>query len=166
MFVAAPQPKADRGSPSVALDPALRARITGAAVALTQRCGYVNAGTVEFLLGPNQQFYFMEVNTRLQVEHPVTEWCTGLDLVREQLRVAAGLPLSVRQEDVVFRGHAIEFRITAEDPYNRFLPATGTVATLREASGPGVRVDSALYPGMPLSLFYDSLLAKLIVWGP
>ncbi|MBA3823593.1 MAG: acetyl-CoA carboxylase biotin carboxylase subunit [Ktedonobacterales bacterium] len=153
-------------SPSVALDPALRARITGAAVALAQRCGYVNAGTVEFLLGPDKQFYFMEVNTRLQVEHPVTEWCTGLDLVREQLRVAAGLPLSVRQEEVVFRGHAIECRITAEDPYNRFLPATGSVTQLREASGPGVRVDSALYPGMPLSLFYDSLLAKLIVWGP
>jgi acetyl-CoA carboxylase biotin carboxylase subunit len=153
-------------SPSVALDPVLRAEITGAAVRLAQRCGYVSAGTVEFLLGPDKQFYFMEVNTRLQVEHPVTEWCTGLDLVREQLRVAAGLPLAVRQEEVVFRGHAIECRITAEDPYNRFLPATGSVTHLREPSGPGVRVDSALYPGMELSLFYDSLLAKLIVWGP
>jgi acetyl/propionyl-CoA carboxylase alpha subunit len=153
-------------SPSVALDADLRARITGAAVALTKRCGYVNAGTVEFLLGPDKQFYFMEVNTRLQVEHPVTEWCTGLDLVREQLRVAAGLPLSVRQEDVIFRGHAIECRITAEDPYNRFLPVTGAIEQLRDPAGPGVRVDSALYQGMPLSLFYDSLLAKLIVWGP
>jgi acetyl-CoA carboxylase biotin carboxylase subunit len=153
-------------SPSVALDADLRARITGAAVRLAQRCGYVNAGTVEFLLGPDGQFYFMEVNTRLQVEHPVTEWCTGLDLVREQLRVAAGLPLSVRQEDVIFRGHAIECRITAEDPFNRFMPATGEIGHLREPSGPGVRVDSMLYPGMELSLFYDSLLAKLICWGP
>lgn len=153
-------------SPSVALDADLRARITGAAVRLAQRSGYVNAGTVEFLLGPDHQFYFMEVNTRLQVEHPVTEWCTGLDLVREQIRVAAGLPLSFAQKDVVFRGHAIECRIAAEDPENRFLPATGTVEQLREPSGPGVRVDSALYPGMQLSLFYDSLLAKLIVWGP
>jgi acetyl-CoA carboxylase biotin carboxylase subunit len=153
-------------SPSVALDADLRARITGAAVRLAERCGYVNAGTVEFLLGPDGQFYFMEVNTRLQVEHPVTEWCTGLDLVREQLRVAAGLPLSVRQEDIVFRGHAIECRITAEDPFNRFLPATGAIGHLREPSGPGVRVDSMLYPGMELSLFYDSLLAKLICWGP
>ncbi len=153
-------------SPSVALDADLRDRITGAAVRLAQQCGYVNAGTVEFLLGPDKQFYFMEVNTRLQVEHPVTEWCTGMDLVREQIRVAAGLPLSVRQEDIVFRGHAIECRITAEDPFNRFLPATGSITHLREPSGPGVRVDSALYPGMELSLFYDSLLAKLIVWGP
>ncbi len=153
-------------SPSVALDDALRARITGAAVQLARECGYVNAGTVEFLLGPDGDFYFMEVNTRLQVEHPVTEWVTGMDLVREQIRVAAGLPLSVRQEDVTFRGHAIECRVTAEDPFNRFLPSTGGVMHLREPSGPGVRVDSALYPGMELSLFYDSLLAKLIVWGP
>ena len=153
-------------SPSTALDADLRSRITEAAVRLAQRSGYVNAGTVEFLLGPDQQFYFMEVNTRLQVEHPVTEWCTGLDLVREQIRIAAGLPLDMTQQDVVFRGHAIECRIAAEDPANRFLPATGTVEQLREPSGPGVRVDSSLYPGQQLSLYYDSLLAKLIVWGP
>ncbi len=153
-------------SPSVALDTDLRARITSAAVRLAQRCGYVNAGTVEFLLGPDRQFYFMEVNTRLQVEHPVTEWCTGLDLVREQIRVAAGLPLSFRQEDIQFRGHAIECRIAAEDPENRFLPSTGTVEQLVEPSGPGVRVDSMLYTGLEVSLYYDSLLAKLIVWGP
>ena len=153
-------------SPSAILDPELRAAITGAAVRVAERCGYVNAGTVEFLLGPDRQFYFMEVNTRLQVEHPVTEWCTGLDLVREQIRVAAGLPLAFAQEDISFRGHAIECRIAAEDPANGFLPATGTIAQLVEPSGPGVRVDSALYPGMQASLFYDSLLAKLIVWGP
>ncbi len=153
-------------SPSTALDADLRARITGAAVRLAQQCGYVNAGTVEFLLGPDRQFYFMEVNTRLQVEHPVTEWVTGIDLVREQLRVAAGLPLSFRQKDVVSRGHAIECRITAEDPANRFLPASGTIEQLVEPEGPGVRVDSGLFPGMAVSLYYDSLLSKLIVWGP
>ncbi len=153
-------------SPSPALDDDLRERITGAAVRLAKQCGYVNAGTVEFLLGPDRQFYFMEVNTRLQVEHPVTEWRTGIDLVREQLRVAAGLPLSFRQRDIQFQGHAIECRITAEDPANRFLPSTGAITQLHEPSGPGVRVDSSLYPGMEVSLFYDSLLAKLVVWGP
>ena len=153
-------------SPSVALDPDLRHRITEASVRLAKSCGYVNAGTVEFLLGPDKQFYFMEVNTRLQVEHPVTEWCTGLDLVREQLRIAAGLPLSFRQEDIVFRGHAIECRITAEDPQNQFLPSIGTITHVEEPSGPGVRVDSSLFAGMDVSLYYDSLLAKLIVWGP
>ena len=153
-------------SPSTALDPELRAKITDASIRIARQAGYQNAGTVEFLLGPDKQFYFMEVNTRLQVEHPVTEWCTSLDLVREQLRVAAGLPLSFTQQDIVFRGHAIECRITAEDPLNRFLPANGRVSQLVEPSGPGVRVDSMLYPGMTTSLYYDSLLAKLIVWGP
>jgi acetyl-CoA carboxylase biotin carboxylase subunit len=152
-------------SPSVALDDELRARLTGAAVALARASGYVNAGTVEFLLGPDRNFYFLEVNTRLQVEHPVTEWRTGRDLVREQLRVAAGLPLRFTQEEVGFRGHAIEARITAEDPFNRFLPASGVVAALHEPAGPGVRVDAALFEGMSVPLFYDSLLAKLICWG-
>jgi len=152
-------------SPSPALDEALRAKFTSAAVALAKASGYVNAGTCEFLLGPDRSFYFLEVNTRLQVEHPVTEWRTGIDMVREQLRVAAGLPLSVRQEDIEFRGHAIEARITAEDPLNRFLPASGTVAALRNPEGPGVRVDGSLYEGMAIPLFYDSLLAKLICWG-
>jgi acetyl/propionyl-CoA carboxylase alpha subunit len=152
-------------SPSVALDDELRTRFTSAAVALGRAAGYVNAGTVEFLLGPDGNFYFLEVNTRLQVEHPVTEWRTGLDLVREQLRVAAGLPLSFTQEQVSFRGHAIEARITAEDPFNRFLPASGMVAALGDPAGPGVRLDSGLYQGMPIPLFYDSLLAKLICWG-
>jgi len=152
-------------SPSTALDDALRARFTEAAVRLARSIGYVNAGTVEFLLGPDRNFYFLEVNTRLQVEHPVTEWRTGLDLVREQLRVAAGLPLTVRQEDIAFSGHAIECRISAEDPFNRFLPATGTIVMLQEPSGPGVRVDSGAYQGMDVPLFYDPLLAKLITWG-
>jgi acetyl-CoA carboxylase biotin carboxylase subunit len=152
-------------SPSVALDDELRAEFTDAAVALARAAGYVNAGTVEFLLGPDRRFYFLEVNTRLQVEHPVTEWRTGLDLVREQLRIAAGLPLQITQEQVSFRGHAIEARITAEDPLNRFLPASGLIAALNDPSGPGVRLDSGIYAGMPVPLFYDSLLAKLICWG-
>ncbi|HST86889.1 MAG TPA: acetyl-CoA carboxylase biotin carboxylase subunit [Ktedonobacterales bacterium] len=152
-------------SPSVALDAELRGRLTGAAVALARAAGYVNAGTVEFLLGPDRSFYFLEVNTRLQVEHPVTELRTGMDLVREQLRVAAGLPLSVTQEEIVFRGHAVEARIQAEDALNRFMPATGSIAGLHEPLGPGVRVDSFIYDGMRVPLYYDSLLAKLICWG-
>jgi len=152
-------------SPSPALDEPTRARLLESAVRLAKAVGYTNAGTCEFLLGPDGQFYFLEVNARLQVEHPVTEWRTGLDLVREQLRVAAGLPLSVRQEDVVFRGHAIEARISAEDPFNKFLPAAGSVAALRDPAGPGVRLDSGLYEGMRIPLFYDPLLAKLICWG-
>jgi len=152
-------------SPSPALNAESRARFTEAAVRLARAVGYVNAGTCEFLLVPDGSFYFLEVNARLQVEHPVTELVTGLDLVREQLRVAAGLPLSVTQEQISFRGHAIEARITAEDPLNRFLPASGRVAALRDPAGPGVRLDSALYDGMDIPLYYDSLLAKLICWG-
>src|SRR5215469_14329761 len=143
----------------------VREQITTAAVNLVRAIHYVNAGTVEFLLGPDHNFYFLEVNARLQVEHPVTEWRTGIDLVQEQLRVAAGMPLSFTQEQVEFRGAAIECRISAEDPENRFLPATGTVQGLQEPSGPGVRVDSGLYTGLQIPLFYDPLLAKLIVWG-
>jgi acetyl-CoA carboxylase, biotin carboxylase subunit len=152
-------------SPSPALDEATRASLLDSAVRLAKSVGYTNAGTAEFLLGADGQFYFLEVNARLQVEHPVTEWRTGLDLVREQLRVAAGLPLSVRQEDVVFRGHAIEARISAEDPFNKFLPAAGSVEALHDPAGPGVRMDSGLYQGMRIPLFYDPLLAKLICWG-
>jgi acetyl-CoA carboxylase biotin carboxylase subunit len=152
-------------SPSVALDDELRSRITSAAVALGRAAGYINAGTVEFLLGPDRKFYFLEVNTRLQVEHPVTELCTGLDLVHEQLRVASGLPLRHTQDQIAFRGHAIEARITAEDPLNRFLPAAGIVAALHDPAGPGIRLDSGIYAGMQVPLFYDSLLSKLICWG-
>ena len=152
-------------SPSPVMDEELRQRITSAAVNLIRTIGYVNAGTAEFLLGPDRNFYFLEINARIQVEHPVTEWCTGLDLVQEQFRVAAGLPLSFTQEQVAFRGAAIECRISAEDPENRFLPATGMVQALQEPSGPGVRVDSGLYAGLQVPLFYDPLLSKLIVWG-
>ena len=152
-------------SPSPVVDAALRERITTSAVKLVQAIDYVNAGTVECLLGPDRDFYFLEVNARIQVEHPVTEWCTGIDLVQEQFRVAAGLPLSFTQEQVTFRGSAIECRISAEDPENRFLPATGTVQALQEPYGPGVRVDGAMYAGLQVPLFYDPLLSKLIVWG-
>ncbi len=152
-------------SPSPIVDEELRERMTKATLNLVRSINYVNAGTAEFLVGPERDFYFLEVNARIQVEHPVTEWCTGVDLVQEQFRVAAGLPLSFTQEQVELRGSAIECRISAEDPENRFLPATGTVVALHEASGPGVRVDSSLYAGMQVPLSYDPLLAKLIVWG-
>jgi acetyl/propionyl-CoA carboxylase alpha subunit len=151
--------------PSPVLDEELRNSITSATVNLIRAISYVNAGTAEFLLGPDRDFYFLEVNARIQVEHPVTELCTGIDLVQEQFRIAAGLPLSFAQEQVRLRGAAIECRISAEDPENRFLPATGTVQSLQEPSGPGVRVDSGLYPGLQVPLFYDPLLSKLIVWG-
>ena len=152
-------------SPSPVLTQEVRERITTATVNLIRAIHYVNAGTAEFLLGLDHNFYFLEVNARLQVEHPVTEWRTGIDLVQEQLRIAAGLPLSFTQEQVEFRGAALECRISAEDPENRFLPATGTIQGLQEPSGPGVRVDSGMYTGLQVPLFYDPLLAKLIVWG-
>ncbi len=152
-------------APSPVVDTALRERMTAATVSLVRSINYVNAGTAEFLLGPDRNFYFLEVNARIQVEHPVTEWCTGIDLVQEQFRVAAGLPLSFQQADIELRGSAIECRISAEDPENHFLPASGSVQALQEPSGPGVRVDSSLYPGLQVPLFYDPLLSKLIVWA-
>jgi acetyl-CoA carboxylase biotin carboxylase subunit len=152
-------------SPSPVLQPEIRQTMTQATVNLIRTIGYVNAGTAEFLLGPDGKFYFLEINARIQVEHPVTEWCTGVDLVQEQFRVAAGFPLSFTQEQIVFRGAAIECRISAEDPLNHFLPATGVVQALQEPAGPWVRVDSGLYPGLQVPLFYDPLLSKLIVWG-
>ncbi len=152
-------------SPSPVVSPELRERMTSATIGLVRSIHYVNAGTAEFLLGPEGNFYFLEVNARIQVEHPVTEWVTGIDLVQEQFRVAAGLPLSFTQDDIAFRGAAIECRISAEDPENRFLPATGTVVALQEPSGPGVRIESSLYAGLQVPLYYDPLLSKLIVWG-
>jgi acetyl-CoA carboxylase biotin carboxylase subunit len=152
-------------TPSVIMDDDLRRRMGEAAVAAARAVDYVNAGTIEFLVDADRNFYFMEMNTRLQVEHPVTELVTGIDLVREQIRVASGLPLSFTQEEVRPRGHAIECRISAEDPFNNFLPAIGVVEALREPLGPGVRVDSALYEGLNVTVDYDPLLSKLIVWG-
>lgn len=153
-------------APSVALDDNLREEMGKAAVAAARAAGYVNAGTIEFLLDKERNFYFLEMNTRLQVEHPVTELVTGIDIVKEQLRIASGRALSYRQEDVQQRGWAIECRITAEDPYNGFLPSTGKIISLHEPTGPGVRLESALYEGFEVSLYYDPLIAKLCVWGP
>jgi acetyl-CoA carboxylase, biotin carboxylase subunit len=151
-------------APAPRLAPGLRDRMTAAAVRLARQVGYTSAGTIEFLVD-GEEFYFMEMNTRIQVEHPVTELVTGIDLVAEQLRVAAGEPLSVGQEDVELRGHAVECRINAEDPARRFLPKPGTVSTLDVPGGPGIRMDHALAPGTVVPPFYDSLVAKLCAWG-
>ncbi len=153
-------------SPSPAVDASLRARMGVAACRIARAAGYVNAGTVEFLLDAEGRFYFLEMNTRLQVEHPVTEMVTGIDLVREQLRIAAGEPLGYGQADVTWRGAAIECRINAEDPFAGWLPSPGTITGLRAASGPWVRDDSGVYEGYTVPRWYDTLLAKLIVWGP
>jgi acetyl-CoA carboxylase biotin carboxylase subunit len=152
-------------SPSPAVDADLRARMGEAACRLARAAGYVNAGTVEFLLDADRNFYFLEMNTRLQVEHPVTEMVTGIDIVREQLRIAAGEPLGYTQDDVSWRGWAIECRINAEDPFGGWLPSPGTLTGLRAASGPWVRDDSGAYEGYTVPRWYDTLLAKLIVWG-
>ena len=152
-------------SPSPCVDAELRARMGEAACRVAAAAGYVNAGTVEFLVDAERRFYFLEMNTRLQVEHPVTEMVTGLDLVREQLRIAAGEPLGYRQADVTWKGWAIECRINAEDPFGGWLPSPGTITGLRAASGPGVREDSGAYEGYTVPRWYDTLLAKLIVWG-
>ncbi|HEV2527369.1 MAG TPA: acetyl-CoA carboxylase biotin carboxylase subunit [Thermomicrobiales bacterium] len=152
-------------SPSPAVGDALRREMGEASVRLAREVGYVGAGTVEFLLDAQGRFSFLEMNTRIQVEHPVTEWVTGIDLVREQLLVAAGEPLSFAGESIVPHGHAIECRINAEDPARDFAPAPGTVTTYREPGGFGVRVDAAAEPGLEILPDYDSMIAKLITWG-
>jgi acetyl-CoA carboxylase biotin carboxylase subunit len=152
-------------APSVAVDPGLRKKMGETAVRAARAAGYVNAGTCEFLLDRSGEFYFLEMNTRLQVEHPVTELVTGIDLVQWQLRIAAGEKLPFRQEDINPRGWAIECRITSEDASNNFLPSTGRVEHLHLPSGPGVRWDSGIEQGSDIGLYYDPMLAKLIVWG-
>ncbi len=152
-------------SPSPAVGDDLRARMGEVACRAASTVGYTNAGTCEFLLDREGNFYFLEVNARLQVEHPVTELVTGLDLVHQQLHVAAGESLGFGQADVQQRGHAIECRVSAEDPHNRFFPSTGSVRAVDEPGGPGVRVDGALESGQEISLHYDPLLSKLIVWA-
>ncbi len=153
-------------TPAPTLETRLRTAIAEAAIAVSRRVGYVNAGTVEFLLGNDGRFYFLEMNTRLQVEHPVTEWVTGLDLVCEQLRIATGARLGLRQSDIHARGAALECRVYAEDPANGFLPSAGPVLAVREPAGPGVRVDSGLLAGTAVPVEYDPLLAKISTWGP
>ncbi len=143
-----------------------RKALCEAAVQAARASGYVNAGTVEFLADQEGNFYFLEMNTRLQVEHPVTELVTGIDLVAEQIRVAAGEPLRHAQSDIRFTGAAVECRVYAEDPTNGFCPSPGKITTLREPAGPGIRIDSAAYPGWEVPLEYDPLIAKLCAWGP
>src|SRR5215469_15036750 len=152
-------------SPLVALHPRLREQMGEAAVRAARSVGYYNAGTVEFLVDEQRRFYFLEMNTRLQVEHPVTELVTGLDLVRLQLEIAAGERLSIRQEDVGWRGSAIECRVYAEDPYNNFFPSPGKITRLTRPSGPGIRLDGCVYDGWTVPIDYDPLLAKLAVWA-
>ncbi len=150
-------------APSPSISDETRQAMGEAAVQVARACQYVGAGTVEFVMGQDQQFYFLEMNTRLQVEHPVTEMITGLDLVKEQLRIAEGKPLSVRQSDLRIHGHALEVRVYAEDPTNNFLPDTGTLNTYRRPQGPGVRVDDGFEEGMTIPIYYDPMIAKLIV---
>lgn len=152
-------------APSPALDEALRDQMGSVAVKAAQAVNYINAGTIEFLLDKENNYYFLEMNTRLQVEHPVTEMVTGIDIVKEQIRIARGRALSYKQEDVHFNGHAIECRINAEDPYNNFMPSSGRITHSLLPTGPGVRVDTGVYPGFEITPFYDPMIAKLIVWG-
>lgn len=152
-------------SPSPIMTDELRRKMGESAVRLAKSAGYHNAGTVEFLVDQDRNYYFLEVNTRLQVEHPVTEIITSFDLVKEQIRIAEGKRLSIRQEDVVLKGHAIECRIYAEDPYNGFLPSTGKVIHYVPPEGPNVRVDNGIRQGDSIQVYYDPMLAKVITWG-
>ena len=152
-------------SPSVALTPTLRAEMGTAAVRIAKAAGYINAGTMEFILDNDRQFYFLEMNTRLQVEHPVTELVTGIDLVRHQLLIAAGEPLHITQEQISPRGHAIEVRLYAEDPAQHFIPSTGVITRFIPPHGPGIRIDSGIESGNEITQFYDPMIAKVIVYG-
>src|SRR5690606_34613636 len=152
-------------SPCTVISEELRTRMGNAAVKAAKATGYVNAGTIEFLVDENNNYYFMEMNTRIQVEHPVTEMVTGIDLVKQQILIAAGEPLSLCQEDIKLRGHAIECRINAEDPEQNFLPSPGQIEFLHVPGGPGIRVDTSIYSGYTISPYYDSMVAKLIAWG-
>lgn len=152
-------------SPSSALSGKLRKKMGETAVRAAKAAGYVNAGTIEFLLEKTGKFYFMEMNTRIQVEHPVTEWVTGIDLIQEQIRIASGCPLSFSQKEIQLKGHAIECRINAENPQKGFRPSPGTVTWVHFPGGNGVRIDTAVYSGYTIPPYYDSMIAKLIVWG-
>lgn len=152
-------------APSIAIDEKLRKSMGEAAIKAAKACSYVNAGTIEFLLDKDKNFYFMEMNTRIQVEHPVTELVTGVDLIKAQINIAAGKPLELKQEDIVIRGHAIECRINAENPKFNFRPSPGTIKNLHLANGNGVRVDSHIYVGYKIPPNYDSMLLKLIVYA-
>lgn len=152
-------------APSIVVDADLRRQIGEVAVAAAKSVDYVNAGTIEFLMDKDKNFYFLEMNTRLQVEHPVTELVTGIDIVQEQLRIARGRRLRISQEDVRIQGWAIECRINAEDPYNNYMPSTGTITTSQLPTGPGVRVDTGVFPGYEITPYYDPMISKLICYG-
>jgi acetyl-CoA carboxylase biotin carboxylase subunit len=152
-------------TPSTVVHPELRQRMGKTAVDVVREVGYTNAGTVEFLLDADRNFYFLEVNARIQVEHPITEMVTGVDLVKWQIRIASGEKLDLHQEDISQRGHAIECRIYAEDPANNFLPSLGKIHFMKNPQGPGIRVDSGIYSGYDVNMYYDPILSKLIVWG-
>jgi len=152
-------------APSPFLDAEMRRQMGDLACTAARAVDYLNAGTIEFLVDPDGAFYFLEMNTRLQVEHPVTELITGVDIVKEQLRIARGRRLRYTQDDIHINGWAIECRINAEDPYNNFMPSTGRLALIIPPSGPGVRVDTGVYPGFEISPYYDSMISKLLVWG-
>ena len=152
-------------APSFAVNSELRERMGEVAVAAARAVNYVNAGTIEFLMDREKNFYFLEMNTRLQVEHPVTELVTGVDIVQEQMRIARGRRLSLSQDDVSIKGWAIECRINAEDPYNNYLPSTGLITTSQLPTGPGVRVDTGVFPGFEITPFYDPMISKLICYG-
>lgn len=150
-------------SPSAGVSDELRKKMGEVAVRAAKAANYVSAGTIEFLLEADERFYFMEMNTRIQVEHPVTEWVTGIDLIKEQIKIASGEPMKLRQEDVKIQGHAIECRINAENPYKNFRPSPGRISTLHLPGGQGIRVDTGIYSGYEIPPYYDSMLAKLIV---
>lgn len=153
-------------SPSAIMTPQLRERMGRAAVAAAKVCGYYNAGTIEFLVDDDRNFYFMEMNTRIQVEHPITEFVTGVDLVKAQLKIAAGKSLPYSQTDICVKGHSIECRINAENPDKNFRPSPGKITALHIPGGPGIRIDSAAYQGYTIPPYYDSMIAKLIVYAP
>lgn len=152
-------------APSSCLTPTVRAAMGACAVNVAKACNYYGAGTIEFLVDDDLNFYFLEMNTRLQVEHCVTEFITGIDLVKEQIKVASGLPLSFQQDDLKINGHSIELRVCAEDPLENFVPDTGNLEVYVRPQGPGVRVDDGYEQGLPIPIFYDPMIAKLVVWG-
>ena len=151
-------------APAPNLDPNVRRRICDAAVKAARAANYTNAGTVEFIAAPDGKFYFMEMNTRLQIEHPITEMVTGMDLVKWQIKIAAGEKLPLRQGDIHWNGHAIEVRLTARDPARDFAPSAGKITSLRLPGGLGVRIDTHVFAGYEVPPYYDSMIAKIIVW--
>ena len=152
-------------TPSGVIDSRLREKMGAIAVKAVKEVGYTNVGTIEFLVDKNKDFYFMEMNTRIQVEHPVTEMVTGLDLIKEQIRIASGEKMKYRQRDINFNGHSLEARINAENPYKNFMPSPGTIEELHIPGGNGIRVDTAVYAGYKVPQNYDSMIAKVIVHG-